>query len=72
VDVATREWVGMLAYWLAGRSDSLFPAPGERLAAKTRRETAPHLTPIGAEATMAWTPRIKSSGQCELSRVELR
>lgn len=27
VDVATREWVGMLAYWLAGRTDSLFPAP---------------------------------------------
>ena len=27
VDVATREWAGLLAYWLAGRSDSLFPAP---------------------------------------------
>jgi len=27
VDVATREWVGLFAYWLAGRSDSLFPAP---------------------------------------------
>jgi uncharacterized SAM-binding protein YcdF (DUF218 family) len=27
VDVATREWVGLLAYWLAGRTDSLFPAP---------------------------------------------
>ena len=27
VDVATREWVGLLAYWLAGRSDSVFPAP---------------------------------------------
>ena len=27
VDVATREWVGLLAYWLAGRSDALFPAP---------------------------------------------
>jgi uncharacterized SAM-binding protein YcdF (DUF218 family) len=27
VDVASREWVGLFAYWLAGRSDSLFPAP---------------------------------------------
>jgi uncharacterized SAM-binding protein YcdF (DUF218 family) len=27
VDVATREWAGLLAYWLRGRSDSLFPAP---------------------------------------------
>jgi uncharacterized SAM-binding protein YcdF (DUF218 family) len=29
VDTATREWVGMLAYWLTGRSDALFPAPNE-------------------------------------------
>lgn len=27
VDVATREWVGLLAYWLAGRTGSLFPSP---------------------------------------------
>ncbi|MGD9502131.1 MAG: hypothetical protein AB7V40_06555, partial [Methyloceanibacter sp.] len=27
VDVATREWLGLLAYWLRGRSDALFPAP---------------------------------------------
>jgi uncharacterized SAM-binding protein YcdF (DUF218 family) len=27
VDTATREWVGLLAYWLRGRSDALFPAP---------------------------------------------
>jgi uncharacterized SAM-binding protein YcdF (DUF218 family) len=27
VDVATREWAGLLAYWFTGRSDALFPAP---------------------------------------------
>jgi uncharacterized SAM-binding protein YcdF (DUF218 family) len=27
VDVAMREWVGLVAYWLRGRSDALFPAP---------------------------------------------
>jgi uncharacterized SAM-binding protein YcdF (DUF218 family) len=27
VDVAAREWVGLFAYWFAGRSNSLFPAP---------------------------------------------
>ncbi len=29
VDMATREWVGLLAYWVAGRTDALFPAPEE-------------------------------------------
>jgi uncharacterized SAM-binding protein YcdF (DUF218 family) len=28
-DAATREWVGLLAYWLAGRSDALFPVPAD-------------------------------------------
>lgn len=27
VDAAAREWAGLLAYWLRGRSDALFPAP---------------------------------------------
>jgi uncharacterized SAM-binding protein YcdF (DUF218 family) len=27
VDVAAREWVGLLAYWLGGRTNALFPAP---------------------------------------------
>ena len=29
-DTAVHEWVGLLAYWLAGRSDALFPAPRPR------------------------------------------
>jgi uncharacterized SAM-binding protein YcdF (DUF218 family) len=33
VDVASREWVGLLAYWLGGRSDALFPAPLPRTVA---------------------------------------
>ncbi|HEY8276241.1 MAG TPA: YdcF family protein [Methyloceanibacter sp.] len=27
VDASSREWVGLLSYWLSGRSDALFPAP---------------------------------------------
>jgi uncharacterized SAM-binding protein YcdF (DUF218 family) len=26
-DTAVREWMGLVAYWLAGRSDALFPGP---------------------------------------------
>ena len=26
-DAAVHEWVGLVAYWLAGRSDALFPGP---------------------------------------------
>ena len=29
VDVAMREWVGLIAYWLTDRTDALFPAPNE-------------------------------------------
>jgi uncharacterized SAM-binding protein YcdF (DUF218 family) len=29
VDVATREWAGLFAYWLTGRTDALFPAPAK-------------------------------------------
>lgn len=27
VDVTSREWVGLLAYWITGRTDALFPGP---------------------------------------------
>jgi hypothetical protein len=26
-DTAMREWVGLLAYWVSGRSSALFPGP---------------------------------------------
>jgi uncharacterized SAM-binding protein YcdF (DUF218 family) len=26
-DIATREWIGLLVYWLTGRSSALFPGP---------------------------------------------
>ena len=28
VDVAVREWIGLVAYWLTGRTDTLLPGPG--------------------------------------------
>ena len=27
VDVATKEWIGLVAYWLSGRTNALFPKP---------------------------------------------
>lgn len=27
LDIGTREWIGLLAYWLTGKTDALFPAP---------------------------------------------
>jgi uncharacterized SAM-binding protein YcdF (DUF218 family) len=29
-DVAVHEWIGLIAYWLAGRSSALFPSPAGR------------------------------------------
>ncbi len=29
-DMAVREWIGLAAYWLLGRSDSLFPGPAPK------------------------------------------
>ena len=34
-DTATREWVGLLAYWLTGRSAELFPVPAPAPAARS-------------------------------------
>ena len=33
-DTAVREWVGLLAYWLAGRSSELFPSPASGSASR--------------------------------------
>jgi uncharacterized SAM-binding protein YcdF (DUF218 family) len=38
LDVATHEWVGLIVYWLAGKTSALFPAP----------EQAPPVTPGAA------------------------
>ena len=27
LDLGVREWIGLLAYWLTGKTDTLFPAP---------------------------------------------
>lgn len=43
LDLATREYVGLLAYWLTGRIDALFPAPGPSSSAAS---SAPGGAPI--------------------------
>ena len=30
VDTATREWTGLVAYWITGKSSEFFPGPNER------------------------------------------
>jgi hypothetical protein len=37
-DTAAREWVGLFVYWMAGRTNELFPEPGGngRIAAPSR------------------------------------
>jgi hypothetical protein len=27
LDTAAHEWIGLVGYWLTGKTDSLFPAP---------------------------------------------
>jgi len=27
LDLGVREWIGLLAYWLTGKTNTLFPAP---------------------------------------------
>ena len=43
VDAASREWVGLLSYWLTGRSDDVYPGPVARSAGcdLARPETSP-------------------------------
>ncbi len=28
-EIAVHEWIGLVAYWASGRSDHIFPAPGD-------------------------------------------
>ena len=30
VDTAAREWMGLVAYWITGKSSEFFPGPNER------------------------------------------
>jgi uncharacterized SAM-binding protein YcdF (DUF218 family) len=45
VDTAAREWVGLLSYWLSGRSDALFPAPFSPGAGCDRAQPSPSEPP---------------------------
>ncbi|MBA2125505.1 YdcF family protein [Hyphomicrobium methylovorum] len=36
-DLAAKEWLGLVAYWVTGRSSSLFPGPDDAASAKSAR-----------------------------------
>ena len=41
VDIAVKEWIGLFAYYLTGKTDELFPAPEPELAETRAAETPP-------------------------------
>jgi len=51
VDVASREWAGLLAYWLTGRSDAVFPAPRPPAAVAGCDLAPPDATPSDSPPT---------------------
>jgi uncharacterized SAM-binding protein YcdF (DUF218 family) len=57
VDVAAREWFGLLAYWLGGRSDALFPAPLPRTVAGCDL-ARPGATPSGSPPASPCRPSL--------------
>ena len=57
VDVAAREWFGLLAYWLRGRSDALFPAPRPRALAGCDL-ARPGATPSGSPPASPCRPSL--------------
>jgi uncharacterized SAM-binding protein YcdF (DUF218 family) len=58
VDVASREWAGLLAYWLTGRSDALFPAPRPPAAVAGCDLTQPETTPSGSPPASPCPPSL--------------
>jgi uncharacterized SAM-binding protein YcdF (DUF218 family) len=58
VDVASREWAGLLAYWLTGRSDALFPAPRPPAAVAGCDLAVPDATPAGSPPASPCRPSL--------------
>jgi uncharacterized SAM-binding protein YcdF (DUF218 family) len=58
VDVATREWIGLMAYWLTGRSDALFPGPRPPAAVAGCDLAQPGATPSGSPPASPCRPSL--------------
>jgi uncharacterized SAM-binding protein YcdF (DUF218 family) len=58
VDVASREWAGLFAYRLTGRSDALFPAPRPPAAVAGCDLAAPGTTPSGSQPASPCRPSL--------------
>ena len=64
-ETATREWIGLAAYWATGRIDDLFPGPLEPEPAQATKKGSAESRYSKEGGPSRWTPR-KRSGSTDL------